>query len=75
MLMKSKYILAVVVGLLIAVASFIIPRLIFINVLPTTNTTLGDIANAIMGLQNAIYTAMGIEICVILAAMAFLSKK
>jgi len=73
MLMKPKYIPVVIVAWLIAVVSFIIPRLI--NVLPTTNTTLGDIANGIMNLQTAIYTAMGIEIGILVTAMVLLLSK
>ena len=71
--MKPQYIPVVIAAWLIAAGAVIIPR--FINVL-STNTTLGDIANGIMGLQNAIYTAMGIEIGVLVTVMAlFLSKK
>jgi hypothetical protein len=68
MIMINKNHLRVIVAWLIAVGSIIIPR--FIMKQPVlTSTSLGDIANGINGLQTAIYTAMGIEIAVILTAM------
>ena len=84
MSMKTKYILVVTVGLLIAVASFIIPRFIFSQPIPTiaTNATNADIVNAIYSLHpaisnihTAINTAMGIQICVMLAVMTVLLSK
>lgn len=74
MLMKPQYILVVIVAWLIAIVSFIIPRLIF-KQLTTSNTTLDGIANTINNLQTAIYTAMGIEIGILVTAMALLLRK
>jgi len=68
MSIEPRYIPVVIVAWLIGAGLIIIPRLIKKKPV-STNTTHGDIVNAIMGLQNAIYTAMGIGICVIIAAI------
>ena len=85
---KLQYNLVMVVSCLIVVASFIIPRLIFVKPITNiaTNATNADIVNAIYSLHNVvdslkdtIYTAsfatMAIQICVILAVMTVLIKK
>lgn len=69
MLMKPRHILVLIAAWVIAASFIIIPR--FLTVLPV-NTTLGDVVNGINGLQTAIYTAMGIEIGVVLTAMVVL---
>ncbi len=67
--MKPRQISVLIAAWAIAAGSIIIPR--FLTVLPV-NTTLGDVVNAINGLHSAIYTAMGIEIGVIITAMVVL---
>lgn len=69
MLMNSRQILVLIAAWAIAAGSIIIPK--FLTVLPV-NTTLGDVVNAINGLNGSIYTAMGIEIGVIITAMVVL---
>jgi len=68
MSIEPQYIPVVVVSWLIGAGLIIIPRLIKKKTI-TTNTTNTDIVNAIYSLYNAIYTAMGIGICVIIAAI------
>ena len=67
--MKPRQISVLIAAWAITATSIILPR--FLTVLPV-NTTLGDVVNAINGLHTAIYTAMGIEIGVIITAMVVL---
>jgi len=79
MSIEPRYIPVVIVAWLIAAGLIIIPRLIKKKTITThtTNATNTDIVNAInnlhtaiYSLHNAVYTAMGIGICVIIAAIA-----
>lgn len=71
--MTTENYLLIIAAWLVAVGSFIIPRTIKKKPV-SANTTLGDIANGINNLQTAIYTAMGIEIGIILTVMVIINR-
>jgi len=75
MLMKTEFILIIVVWLVVAGLIIRNKFILFKQLIPTiaTNATLGDIVNAInnlqTNLQNTIYAAVWVGVCAIIAVM------
>jgi len=72
--MTVEKFLLIIAAWLIAVGSIIIPTKVIKKKPIPTKTTLGDVVNGINGLTNTIYTAMGIEIGIILTVMIIVNK-
>ena len=72
--MTVEKFLLIIAAWLIAVGSIIIPTKVIKKKAIPTKTTLGDVVNGINGLTNTIYTAMGIEIGIILTVMIIINR-